>query len=815
MRLASLGHRLTRRRPFGTALLYAVAFGAAAASLSIVKALVFAPLPYPNANRLVALRIAGPSWSPALLESFTQHSRAFDLIAGIQERAASLDTGAGPEPVRLEAVSASYFPMLGAGAAVGRPFHTDEDRRGELRLVAVISHGLWHRLFGGRPDVISSTLVVDGRRIEIVGVMRPGFRGLIGRTDVWVPLSASRAFAGLDTQPERPSSRWFEVIARARDGLTHEEAAAAFAAEGQPAVEAIPGWRTMFSHPAYQVIPLRGVRATAVLERAGWILTGGAALLLVLVATTAVSLQLANLLSRDRELAIRRAVGATTSTLVRMIALDALIPVAVGVAGGLLVRRWLLDALLTLQPPAGTFGLASAEALTPEALALDLPILVTLALTALAIWTMTGLWPAVRASRAILSGLRATPASSTGVTGLARLHRSFPYGSALIVSQLAVTATVLVGACVMAKSSWRIAARDRGFDPDATATLRITPPPRYSPDMSARFYAAIAHDLSTVPGIDVAAVASCAPGAGRCRRSSVQRIDGQPLADGHRFTFGVHFATPAFVGAIGGRITAGREFATTDTAGSTPVALVSESAAARMWPGQSPLGRRVSMYFADGRFTEDREVVGVIRDLEYDSVEASPPGDIYFPAAQAAWEGLIFARTRLAPSEVLAAARQVARGIDSTVLLQDAQTLRQRLATGLANERFVTSALMGFAAAAILVGALGTYALVSVTLSRKRRDIGISLALGCPRGRIRRSFVGQALLLSAGAAAIGLTASFWLVNVLAALAHDTSPRDPWSFAGAALILLCVGAAAAAYPAWRASRLDPSEMLRST
>ena len=796
-------HLLTRNRawlaPF---LLSTVGFGVAAAALAVVNALIFKPLPYPHAERLYALHVAGPSWSPALFEAFAHDASPFSPAVGMQERSAVLQLGELRQRIALEAVSAGYFELLGVWPASGRAFAPDEDRRGTPAPVAIISAALAGRL--PAPALQASAIDVDGRRLRVIGVMPPGFAGFMGRTDVWVPLASARWLSG-DEGPERPSSRWFEVMARAPAALDGAQVQALFAAEAVRSIEAVPNGSRFFARATPRAIPLKQQMSSPVVRRAGWWLLGGAALLLTLIGANLAGLQLATDMAREHEVAIRRALGASDARLLREAAWRALVPLAAGLAAGLTVRGWILDTLLALRPPAGRFGLATADPFAREALAVDAPTGLALAVMFVVVWTLVASAPMLRARRAVLVGLAAVRRASWW---------RLPQGSAFLGAQIGIAACVVACSGVMLKSAVVLAARDRGFEPEGAVSVRISLPDRVDGQAATvAFYDELIERVKARPGISAAGVISCVPGGGRCRRSSVQRIDGRPMGEGERITLGVHFATPGAFAALGARLSSGRGFGPLDRSGSDPVVILSASAARRLWPGEEAIGRRVSMFFADGRYTEDRRVIGVVRDIEYDAAEQHPPGDVYFPARQAAWSGLLIVRTPARPETVIEEVARALQAVDPTALAFDAATLRGRLADGLANERFITATLAAFAAASLILSVIGTYAVTRVTLARRRRDIGITLALGASRRRICLETIGPIERVAALGACAGLTAAFWLVRSLATLAHDVAVHDTSVFALTALATLAAPGLAALRPVWRAARLNPLDVLR--
>jgi predicted permease len=787
---------------YGAAAVLAFGFGAAAAVFALVNALLLKPLSFPEPDRLVALRVAGPSWSPRLFDAVAREATGFAALAGVQEREATLRVGGSPlEPVRLESVSAAYFDILGVRAHAGRVFGVDEDRFGAAPAgLVVVAHGFATRHFGEASRAINQAIEIDGRRVAIAGVMPRTFRGIIGRTDVWSPLSAARWLEGTDGTPERPSSRWFEVIGRLRPGLTLEDAGARFEVEGRRAMVTIEGWQTIFGPNARSsIVPLARTRATSRLSTAALILLGGSGLMLLMATANLAGLQIARAATRRREVAIRVALGATSGAVTRLFAGEVGIVVTAGLAGAVVVRALLLQGVVSLPITSGRFGLASADPLGAEALRFDALSVAVLLATALVTWAALVAGPVMRARRFGLgrSGIREAAAVDAGGRQRAR--------GAMLALQSTVATVLLSGAILMAQSAHALARHDRGYLADGLQTIRIESGLRGDDVASAaELYRRIVALTRPLPGVASVGVASCAPGVGRCRRSNVARVDGMPLGPHARPTVGVHFVSPGTFDAMGARLAAGRDFDDRDRVGAPPVAIVSSALAERLWPAASPIGRTVSLFFADGRLTEDRAVVGVVRAIEYDAVETTPPGDVYLPDQQAAWSsGVLFVRGERLDGLVRTLAPLVAAS-DPAVMLSDEAPMRARIGAGLVEERFVTVTLAVFAGAALILSALGAFALVRVALATRRRELAIRVALGATRGRLARDTLRLVAAPALLGVACGTVASAWGLGTLATFAHGVDPHGVGPIAVAALLFVTVTLAACVGPALRAA-----------
>jgi predicted permease len=689
-------------------------------------------------------------------------------------------------------------------------FTPDEDRPGAAPAgLVVIAHGLAARRFARPEAAIGQPLDVDGRRLSIIGVMPASFEGVMGRTAVWSPLSAARWLDGSDAEPERLTSRWFEVIARVTSDLTLDEARARFAVEARRGIEQIPNWRAMFAEPRMDLVPLADTRSVTRLTTAALILLAGSGLIMVMTVANLAGLQVARSSTRRREFGLRLALGATRGSLALFVARDAAVIVTAGLAAGLLLRGMLVSVLVSHRPTAPGFGLSIADPFTATSLALDVRVAAAMLGAAAIAWIAIVAWPALAAFHAGINAVREAARSTSGRPSRMTAAR------ALIAVELALAAVLVIGAGLMTRSAWTLAARDHGFSPEGVVTARLALPPRgYDVASTSAFYGQLVARLRAMTGVRAAGIASCAPGAGRCRFTNVRRVDGADLQEGTHPTVGAHFMTPGLLETIGATMSAGRDFDDRDRPGGTPSAIVSEALAARLWPGRPAIGRRLSLFFANGLFTEDRGVVGVVRSIEYDAAGTPAPGDVYLPAAQAAWSGLVFVRPDGRQPNVDEVVYDAVAAIDPSVIVFDVLTMERRLAAGLGDERFVMSALAAFAGAALGVAGLGVYAIVRLSVARRRREIAIRVTIGATRLQIARDVLSTVMLPGVIGTSSGVLASYWLAEFLASLLHGVAPRDPAAFAAAAGILLSSVLAAAAGPAIRAGTADPILALKA-
>ena len=791
-----------------SALLLGAGIGAAAGVLSVRRALSEAGLPFPDADRLAVLQAGGRSWSPGMLEALLQSTTVFESAVGIQERAAALAGVESAEIVRLESVSAGYFHLLGVHPARGRGFSTDEDRRGGATPVAVISDALWRRRFARDADVLTKQITIDGRRLEVIGVMPPDFGGLIGRTDVWAPLGSARWLAG-DTAPERPTSRWFEVIARRRPQLAHETAQTRYAAEARAAISRIPGGdRLVGPATRFALVPLADARVPAIFRDAALVLTLAVSGLLVLVIVNVWGLELVRADDRTRELGIRLAVGANLRHIAKLGLHEATVVAVLGAFGALALRPLFLSWLAAIQPPSPGFGVVTSTVLTNAAFRTD-----TQTLLAVAGMAMLGAIPIALIAVIRWRNLVADPRLRDRITSASPHARIFTARTFLVVVQATLACAVVCCGVLLTRSTSAVLARDRGYKMDDVVIARMDLPGGYDSGRAATFYQRVVDRLLTASEVTAASVSNCAPGSGRCRQTNVMRVDDRPLDPSVQPTIGLHFVTPGHFDTLGARMSRGRMIADTDVAGSPAVVVISEPLAARLWPGDSPIGRTLEVFTANGSLNGNRTVVGAVAAISFD-VESDRGLDVFLPAAQAAWStGVVFLRGRGSRSALADTLARVMTSVDRGVPISEVGGLEKPLERSLGAESFLQRTLLAFGLSGLVLAAFGTYALVAQAAARAERELAIRMALGAtPRqiaGLVSRRGVAI-MILACSAGALG---AVWASGLLTTFLHGLSRWDPIAIAGGPLLTGLAVVAAVWRPATKAARTNPVVALK--
>ncbi|MEJ2503572.1 MAG: ADOP family duplicated permease [Gemmatimonadota bacterium] len=789
-----IAFRALRRRPlllFTATATLALGLGAGTAVFSVIEAALLQPLPFRDADRLaVVWGVAGPEQdirgaSPIEIRDWDDGAAAIGPLALYNETTVNL-TGAGEaEQLEAEVVGPGIFDVLGVAPVLGRGLLPEDGVAGAAGS-AVISHDLWQRRFGGEADVLGRGVVLDDVAFSIVGVMPQGFRGLSFDTEIWVPLGP---FSSPETFTER-GSRWLAAIGRLVPGATAETAQEQLDAVAARLAEAYPeanGDRAALLLPMreFYVGPSRALLLMVL---------GGVGLLLLIACANVANLQLVRAVERKREVALRFALGSGVAQVARHLMVESLVLATLGGVAGVAVAWAGLQLLLPLIPP----GVLPAYA-SP---AIDAPVLLFGAATALGAGVLFALVPAARVAREDPAGaLRAGGRGATRGAG-GRAQR------AIIVAEVAVALVLLVAAGLAVDSLRAQLAIRPGFDADGVLAARVTlGSGGYDAESRVGFVEDVVRDLSGVAGVRSAAIASRAPLRGYNAASYIYRAE-DPIDADHRVRFYLHGVTPGAFELLGVPLVRGRGFTVADRSEAPAVAVVSQAFAARIWPGQDPVGRRV--VFAGDSAT----VVGVAGNVRQRALTTSlmDPGedpDVYFPYAQLPTRSFdILVRAEGDPARLTGAVRGLIADRDPSLPLYDVATLTSELDAQTALGRMVSAFLTVFAVLALVAAAIGLFGVLAFVVRGRRAEIAVRAALGAGPRRILRLVVGQGLAMVAMGLAVGILAALAAARFAASQLYGVSATDPVILAGTAMALLAVGVAASALPAIAALRVDP-------
>jgi putative ABC transport system permease protein len=777
----------------------ALSVGATTSIFSVVNAVLLRALPYPNAERIVAVcekNVAKPASAvctsggvnPANFLAWRDASRSFTEMAAFFERRVSVSRpGADPISAPARVTSASVFRVLGATPALGRWFTDAEDRAGGPSVV-VVSHALWQQEFGGDPGVIGKHLLVNGTDFTVVGVAAADLE-VFEPVDVWVPLRLGaaqrsargrflRALALLAPRvPVDVADREMQSIARRRL---------------QEAPEINANW-TAF------VMPLRD-KLVGDSERALWTLLAAVGFLLLIACANVANLLVARAADREPEVAVRVSMGASPGRIVRQLLTESLVLSVVAAGLGLLIAVKGTQALVALVPA----GL-SLQALSH--VSVDWRVLTFVTLVAVGTGVLFGSAPAYQSKRAnVNETLRKAGRSGAGSLSSARLR------NALVVAEMSLALVLLAGAGLMVRSLSALQHVNLGFRPEGVLTAQVSLPRRYQTDTATtQFFQEFESRISGLAGVQAVGSISYLPLTG-LRSTNGFNVEGRPAAaPGAEPVGDIRAVTPRYFTAMGIPIVEGRAVTDADGIGSTPVAVVSQTLARTMWPNESAIGHYLLYQW---EHAERVRIVGVAGDVHHDGPDKQTYMEIYRPLSQLSYNAMtLVVRTNGDPASFAAPIRGVLRDVDREVTLATMQPMAALVAQALGTTRLSTALFGLFGVLGLVLAAIGIYGVMSYTVQQRRHEIGVRLALGAPPRTVLAIIVRRGLLLSLTGIGIGTVAALLATRIMQKLLYGVPPNDVGTFAAVTAILAAVGLLAAYLPARRATRVDAVMVLR--
>lgn len=797
----------------------AVGIGANVAIFALVNAVLLKPMPFPDPTRLMIVHMLAPDrqtpgvssqvvWSYPKYRAFRENQKVFESTALFSSWSWNLTGSESPERVVGELIESSYFQVLGVGPQAGRTFSADETRAPGSAPLAVLGYGFWMRRFGGDRSLIGRTVGLNGVPHTIVGVLPPGFRGLTGVSDVWVPLMTLQA-----GDLEEAWNHSYTLVARRRGDVAPEQAQAAVKVLGEQIDAQYRDPERSGAHWGAVAVALNDQRSDPLTRQSMLLMLSAVASVLLIVCLNLANLMLVRGLGRQREVAIRLALGATRLRIVRQLMTENLLLALLGAALGLAVAYGVITAGARMMPDLRMVLTGESAGLTRVGLGmlgLDGSTLIFTVLISTGSAVLFGLVPAWGAARRDLGTTMKAGGSgsvSAGAHGLA-------LRSLLIVGEMALALVLLSAGGLMIKSVARLQATELGFRPDSLLTFRATlPSPQYDRPRAMQFFDQLLGRLTSRAGIESVAYGSCAPLSGGCNRTLARFPDRPPVAVGSEPSVGVTWASSRYFETLGIRLVRGRVFSEGDRIGQPKVVVVNETAARAFWSGQDPIGKRIGV--GQGGFQDGAEVVGVVADVRYGAVERSVTPDIYLPLLQSPrTAGLIFVRSRASAASLVPALRQEVRALDPDLPLEDIKTMNERFGDATWRTRMSAWLLGVFAALALALAALGLYGVMSQGVEQRRREIGVRMALGAGRRDIMKLIIGRVVAIATAGIVLGIALAVPSMRLLIALLYQVRPDDPQVLAFLSLALLGVAVLAGYLPARRATRVDPLTTLRS-
>jgi putative ABC transport system permease protein len=779
----------------------ALGIGANTAIFSVVNAILLKSLPYTDPDRIVlawgnmpsensnrsqvsATDVADWRSQNSVFEDVTTYQSYRPIMSGIGEAERIPGMGVGD----------GYFKIMRIEPILGRAFTSEEQIDGQ-DMVVILSYGLWQHRFGGDPNVVGKSVLLNSRPHTIVGVM-PAELHSLPTTLIDAPAEFYRP-VGENYDSEQRSARHLRAIARLKSGVT--------LAQAQLEMDVISG-RLEQQHPRHNTG--YGVRLVSLpedsvggLRQTLLLLFGAVAFVLLIACANVGNLLLARSTARQKEIAIRAALGAGRTRLIRQFLTESMLLAVLGGGLGLLLALW------------GTgFVESLGSRVTPllHGIDIDSRVLGFTVVISLLAGIVFGLAPALHVSKPDLNeSLKQGGRTSGSDFGRNRL------GGSLVVSEVAMALVLLVCAGLLIQSLMRLRDINPGFNPENMLTMNVTLPGVKYPKSAnwITFYRNLVDRLEALPGVQGAGVTSVLPFSGNFDGRSLV-IEDHPKPPGQEISVDLYITTPGYLRTMAIPLTKGRELAEQDTESAPMVTLINETMARDLWPNQDPLGKRIKFPGSEKTPQTWRTIVGVVSDVNQFALDKKPPMQIYLAEAQSPTSFMtLVVRTVSDPKTMIASVRQEIRAIDPDQAVYGIATMEELLSNSISLRRFSMLLLVVFAAVALTLAALGIYGVVSFSVTQRTREIGIRMALGAARGDIVKLVVSHGMALTLSGVAIGLIAAFGLTRLMTSLLYGVSATDPVTFAVISVILTGVALGACFVPARRATKVDPMVALR--
>jgi putative ABC transport system permease protein len=774
----------------------ALGIGINSTVFSIVNGILLRPLAYASPDRLMVIWASNPQegytediQSYPNLVDFVAQSQSFESIGGYAFLSFNITDTAEPERVIGGVASSNFFSLLGVKPLVGRTFLPEEDWEGHNQVV-LLSHGFWERRYGSNPGIIDQPITVNQKVMTVVGILPQDFRAPdLNQAEVWAPLTFASSYIA------SRSLHYLTMVGRLRPGTTQAQAQLDMSAVAQRLEQQFPdanrGW-------GIRLAPLQS-KVVGKVRLSLLVLLVAVSFILIIACANVANLLLVRADGRKREMAIRSAMGADITRLVRQLLTESLVLAVLSGAISLLFSDWAIKLLLSLKP--ANIPRLNEIKLDWQTFGFTLAVSVV---TGIAF----GLLPARQSLRLDLNGLL-----KEGGKGASTGRKSRRLRSLVVVSEVALSMAVVIGAGLMVRSFFRLQDVNPGFEPKGLLSMRVTLPPTRYPEYwdQAAFYKKVLDRVSTLPRVASAAAVTTAPLTGSPSAWSLTVVGKPPASSEEALIPFWNAVSPSYFRTMGIRLLAGREFSDLDTNETAKVVIISDTMARRLFPGENPLGKQLIIGYGD---PVPRQIVGLVADVKAASMEEEPNLSLYTPYPQLCSANMYFIIRGAADVSGLApAVRAEIAAVDRDQPVYLVRTMNEVVQRSVSEKRFIATIFTLFAAVAIVLATVGIYSVVAYSAAQRTHEMGIRMALGAQRADVVRLVVKESMLLGVAGVCLGLGFALSMTHLLSSLVFKVSVADPLTLLTVSLLFIAIAFLASYWPANKATRVDPVSSLR--
>ncbi len=793
-------------------LLLALGVGANTAIFSVVNSVLLSPLPYDKNNRLVVVKETNPekelkpdNVSPGNFLSLQKDASLFESVTAWYQTAATLQDDRGAEQVASAQVSVDFFKVFGVQPTLGKVFPSGitgvafaSGRFVSGERITVISNGLWKRRFGADPNVIGKKVTLNRNEWEIIGVMPADFDVSRKDTDLWVPWDIAGTYNSTRF-PQGPPRDWrfLNAVGRLNEGVGPKEVQARLASFYSGLAEQYPTTNRTWSMTA---VPLY-VEVVQSSRLTLFVLLGAVGMVLLLACANIAGLVLAHATNRQREFALKLALGASRARLIRQLLTESLLLALVGSFLGVAVSWLWLDVLLSFAP---------ADTPRLSEVAINWQVLVFALGLSLGAVLIFGLLPALRTTDNSL----ADNLKDSGTRGLSGKLHNRRFRNAMVVAEVALALVLITSAGLFVRSFIQVINVNPGFESSNLLTMHITLDSATYDRRAADYYRDLTKRLESIPSVISAAAVTTLPmsDVGVDFKRPYWRVgEAEPSGDGDKVA--VRMATPGYFKTMGVNLLQGRNFNDQDRMDTSAVMIVSKNMAEKVWPNESPIGKRLMLDYNRGKYAY--EVIGITDGVRYYGLKNDPPLEVFIPHAQNAYLPMnIVVKTKSDPNQLIETIKAEVRALDPTQPVSNIRTMEQMVSSSVAKDRFLMWLLGALAALALILATTGLFSLLSYFVSQRQHELAVRVALGAQRRDVAELILGQGALLLLIGIAVGLLGSFVTGRFLSSLLFGVSATDPVTFIATPVLLATVAMLACYIPARRATTVDPLTALRN-